>query len=338
MRLGMVVRDDQGGLGNLTYRAWRELQPAVTVVVQWRPCRGTPNPARFMASWTDTYLTDRPIPDKFWRGMASQADVWWTAESWYSDNAERILADAGCRTVFYAMPELFAGSQADEVWNPTSYLTDRARLGDVVRWPLSPPDDWRVRVTTRRLLHVSGGATGDRNGTRVFIEALRHVRSEVDVLLHQPEVRHRVAPDVLAGLPSNINVKQTDTYFPDLLSAIKWADLLVLPRRYAGLCLPALEAMGDGCPVVMSEAPPQTGWPVVTVPAVQGQGIRLRGGDIPTWEVDPLVLADTIDDLRHDTVPVVAARSEAVRRWAESQSWDGPVGNVWRARLWASRL
>lgn len=334
----MVVRDDQGGLGNLTYRAWRELRPAVTLVVQWRPCRGVPNPDRFVAPWTRTVFTDRPVPDVTWAELAGEADVWWTAESWYSDNAETILRDAGCRTVFYAMPELFKGSQADEVWNPTRYLTDRPRLGDVVPWPLSPSDTWTVRTTIRRVLHVSGGATGDRNGTQAFMEALRHVRSEVEVLLHQPEPRHRVPARKLRSVPSNVNIKQTDLYFPNLLSAIRWADLLVLPRRYAGLCLPALEAMGDGCPVVMPEAAPQTDWPVITVPAVQGPGIRLHGGDVPTWETDPVVLADVLDDLRADTVPVIAHRSAGVRRWAEGQAWSGPAGNVWRARLWASRL
>ena len=55
------------------------------------------------------------------------ADVWWSAETWYSDRAERIMGEAGCRSVLLAMPELFAGSAADEVWNPTDYLTDRDR-------------------------------------------------------------------------------------------------------------------------------------------------------------------------------------------------------------------
>jgi len=132
MTLGMVVRDDQGGLGNLTYRAWKELRPEVTLVVQWRPCRGIPDPEKFRADWTETILTDRPIENRRWRDMATRAETWWTAEMWYSQQAERILAEEGCRSILYAMPELYKGSQAEEVWNPTEFLTDRPRLDEVV--------------------------------------------------------------------------------------------------------------------------------------------------------------------------------------------------------------
>lgn len=328
----MLVRDDQGGLGNLTYRAWCELRPEVTVVVQWRPCRGVPDPERFRAPWTETVLTDRPIPDGSYREWAGMADVWWTAESWYSDNAEAILRDAGCRTVLYAMPELFGGSQADEVWNPTTYLAERRRLGDVMPWPLSPPERWLERHQFRRILHVSGGATGDRNGTQAFVAALGKMTAEVEVGLHQPEPRHRVDPKVLRRLPRNVTVRQTVKYVPDLAAALEWADLLVLPRRYAGLCLPALEAFERGCPVLMTDVHPQAEWPILRVPAVRAGDIKLRGGRVPLWDVDPTTLAGVLDNLAGWGESRVVAQSRKVRWWAEARSWE-QRRDEWEVRL-----
>ena len=332
MTLGMVVRDDHGGLGNLTYEAFRWLRPGVTLVVQSRPCRGTPRPHVFEEAWTDTYRVGNPVSPRQWRDMAGKADVWWSAETFYSDDAEQLIFEAGSRSVLYAMPELFAGSQADEVWNTTEYLSDRDRLGDVMHWPTSPPPSWTVRTKVRRLLHLSGGAQYDRNGTQTFLAALRKVKVPCEVMLHQPDTIHQVPARDLADMPDHVVVKQTRDYMGSLSSLYRWADALVLPRRYAGLCLPAFEALGHGCLVVMSEADPQVWWPVMTVPAITRKPARMKGGRIPVVDVDPVVLADRLDGLLTAGVPWVAHQSERGRMWCEARSWERQVG-LWRARL-----
>lgn len=330
MTLGMVVRDDNGGLGNLTLDAFTNLRPDVTVVVQSRPCRGEPHPSLFEEPWTKTVHVSNPITPQQWEQIAPLADVWWTAETWYCDQAETILNDAGCRSVLYAMPELFRGSQATEVWNPTPYLTDRDRLGDVMPWPCNPPEKWQTKTKISRILHVSSGAAQDRNGTHIFMEALRHVTSPVEVMLHDPD--KMVAPKQWGGMPPNVGLRCTHEYVESLQTFYRWADLLVLPRRYAGLCLPALEAFGYGCLVMMPDVDPQVNWPIVGVPAQRVRPINLIGGKIPKWEVNPMVLADRIDKICGSSVRWVVDRSGENRDWAVSRSWRA-LKELWQARL-----
>jgi len=334
MTLGMVVRDDNGGLGNLTYEAFRALQPEITIVVQTRPCRGMPRPHVFEEAWTKTFVVPNPIENGIWEFFAPMVDVWWTAETWYCDDAEQIIKQAGSKSTLYAMPELFSGSTADEVWNPTPYLSERNRLGDVMEWPTSPNPSWTVRTKVRRLLHVSGGAQYDRNGTETFLAALKLVENPCEVMLHQPDATQRVPPASLADMPDHVRIKQTRDYVDSMNSLYRWADVLVLPRRYAGLCLPAFEALGHGCLVMMSEADPQVWWPVITVPAEKKRPARMKGGKVPMVEVNPLALAQKIDFLIDAPVPDVAHQSERGRKWCEAQSWENQIGK-WKERLCA---
>jgi hypothetical protein len=330
MILGMVVRDDQGGLGNLTFEAWTHLQPAVTVVVQSRPCRGVPRPQVFTADFTETHYVNNPVTADEWTKFAPLADVWWSAETWYCDDAERILADAGCRSVLYVMPEYFAGSDATDLWNPTGYLHDRLPdRAKVMPWPTSPPPSWRLRTRVQRILHISGGASSDRNGTQAFVQALRLVNNECDVLVHQPDANNRL-PASAFKTPGHVRLRQTTDYHDTLTGLYQWADLLVLPRRYAGLCLPALEAAATGCLVAMPNVAPQDEWPIITFPATPARPLRLKGGRIPAWDTDPQVLARLLDTWMEATPHPVVRASEEMRAWAETRAWSRQRG-VW---LW----
>lgn len=330
-KIGMVVRDDNGGLGNLTLEAWRHLRPDVTLVVQSRPCRGEPHPAIFEEAWTKVVYAGNPVESATWQTLSEMADVWWSAETWYNDLAESILKSAGCKSILYAMPELFAGSQADEVWNPTPYLSERSRLGDVVPWPTSPPSSWNVRTKVRRILHISGGAQYDRNGTQIFLDALRHVTNPCAVTLHQPDEKYRVNPIVFSDLPSHITIKQSCEYERSLSSLYKWCDLVVLPRKYAGLCLPAYEAFGHGALVMMPDVDPQVHWPIVGFEAKRSRPRLMKGGKIPMWDINPRTLAARIDHLLEAEVHPVVRASERGRAWAKLNSWENRKGEwLWR--------
>lgn len=327
----MVVRDDNGGLGNLTLEAWKHLRPDVTLVVQSRPCRGEPHPAIFEEAWTKVVYAGNPVQSFTWEALSEMADVWWTAETWYNDSAEQILKQAGCKTVLYAMPELFAGSQADEVWNPTPYLVERTRLDDVVPWPTSPPPSWGVRTKVQRILHISGGAQYDRNGTETFLQALKLINNPCEVVLHQPDETNRVSLQQLSKLPSFVSVQQNAEYAPSLSSLYKWCDLLVLPRKYAGLCLPAFEAFGHGALVMMPDVDPQVHWPIVGFEAKRTRPKLMKGGKIPMWDINPATLALKTDQLLEAEVHPVVRASERGRAWAESNSWANRKGEwLWR--------
>jgi hypothetical protein len=333
MKLGIVVRDDNGGLGNLTYDAFRNLKPATTVVVQSRPCRGEPRPIVFEEAWTSTFLVSNPISDDIWEFLAPQADVWWTAETWYNNHAEKIIEDAGKKSVLYAMPELFSGSTATQVWNPTDYLQSRMPKGSkVVHWPTDPPIKWNARTSIKRVLHISGGAQYDRNGTELFLQALQHVSSSLEVMVHQPDESNQTNDLLHRKMPSNIKMRQNTEYMDSMKVLFQWADLVVLPRRYAGLCLPAFEAFGHGCLVMMPEVDPQAAWPIIGVPAFRERPRLMKGGKIPMWGVEPQMLASRIDAIAGSTIHPIVRASEEGRAWAETRSWERLLP-VWETGL-----
>ena len=335
MTFGILVRDDRGGLGNLTVEAWSNLKPDLTVVVQSRPCRGEPRPDVFTADWTTTVHVPNPIPDQWWITNAGAVDVWWTAETWYSNIAEQAIRDAGSRSVLYVMPELFRSSNADDLWNPTGYLTQSlpART-QTVEWPTTLPDTWHLRSEIRRVVHVSSGARGDRNGTGEFVEALRLVESDLEVVVHHPDRLPRLPRRWTERVGSGVSVTVQDAYVDDLTGLYRWADLLVMPRHYAGLSLPVLEAAATGCVVLMSDTEPQTGWPVVLCPSVPGDPEFPVGHPTPTVRCVPPVLAAMIDSLAGLDSLSVARLSERSRVWSEGRSWQ-VLGSVWRDLLCA---
>ena len=333
MTFGMLVRDDRGGLGNLTLEAWRHLRPDLTVVVQSRPCRGEPRPEMFDADWTRTVHVPNPIPSDWWDRHAGDVDVWWSSETWYSDAAETAIRDAGGRSVLYVMPELFRRSNADDLWNPTNYLMGplpfRTR---VVEWPSTVPETWQVRSEIRRIVHVSSGARDDRNGTAEFVEALRHVESDLEVVVHHPDRLPRLPRRWTEQVGSGVSISVQNAYVDDLTGLYRWADLLVMPRHYAGLSLPVLEAAATGCVVMMSDTAPQNGWPVVLCPSVPGPETFPVGHPTPTVRCDPTVLAAMIDVLADLDSLSVADLSNRSRTWSEGRSWQ-ILGSVWRDLL-----
>jgi hypothetical protein len=321
VKLGMVVRDDSGGLGNLTWQAWRSLAPDVTVVVEQRPSRGIARPERFDRG--TVHRVGNPVPGRFWSRVAREADVWWTAETWYCPDAETRLRAAGCRTAMYVMPEYFVASDADALWNPTPWLHDRLPARAVVMpCPMDPPGDWEPRTGVRRLLHVTSSAAHDRNGTVSLLAALPYLRAaEVEVLVHQPDTPGLVDPSRLA-VPSGVTVRTSNEPVDDLADLYRWADMLVLPRRYAGLCLPAQEAMGHGCLVAMPNVEPQMRWPIVALPATAESARRFRSFRVPVCSVPPRQLARVLDGWISATAAPVTLASRTGRAWVEENAWS----------------
>lgn len=119
---------------------------------------------------------------------------------------------------------------------------------------------------------------------------------------------------------------------PDRLPALyRAADVLVQPYRGEGFCLPALEAMACGVPVIHTAAgptgefcPPTAGWPL----RARREEAELRTYLGPTaglacvLEVDPDELAGALRAAAAAGPAGRAARGAHGRRAAERMSWD----------------
>lgn len=348
MRVGLIGRGEDRGLGNLTREWARHMVPERTLLVR-------PDSARDAGlvqhrEWFDedairisfgaSGLLDLDIVRGFLEGL----DVVYSAETFYDWRVCDLARELGVRTVCHAMPEYFKHTPnahnyfpddlppADVWWAPTTWRLEHLPEGtEVVPVPI-PTDRWLPRdtaVTTAipRWLHTIGSrAASDRNGTRIFLAALKHVKRDHEVI-----IRSQSEPFYAnGGYGRNVHLRTSSLDVADYWELYADADALVLPRRYGGLCLPALEGMGAGLALVMPEVSPNCDWPIIPIEAPFLNALTTSAGSIPICAADPKSLARAMDTCAAQPHRLAEAQA-ASDAFAEEYSWHRRRGPMWEA-------
>jgi len=182
--------------------------------------------------------------------------------------------------------------------------------------PLEQIPDLRRAPGPTRFLHIAGKiAAGDRNGTRVLFQALRSTSRACTVTVHAQA----------ASLPRPGRVARSVQYVPRLGNVADWRalyeghDVLVMPRRYGGLCLPVIEAACAGLAIIMTECDPNGFYPATLIPASEVEEFKTPIGTVDSFEADPRRLAREMDRLS-DEAALMEAKVRAVD-WAVDWSW-----------------
>lgn len=97
--------------------------------------------------------------------------------------------------------------------------------------------------------------------------------------------------------------------------------LVVLPRRYGGLCLPCQEALVVGCAVLMPDTVPNRMWPIVPMETRLGRLHRAPFGVFPTVMVRGSTIAATIDELARDRERLAQVMMGSTS-WAAANTWE----------------
>lgn len=308
----MIARCDDRGLGAQTVEFYRAMKPDVTVVIDMTPVTGRRWPQHF-----DWYPNGIITP---WKGhlqkLSNEAldalascDVVFSAETFYDPRLPEWLHTRGVKTVLQPNPELYRNEQPTELWWPTGWLLDRLPAGRVMPVPI--PDD---RIADRpagdgMLLHVGGRkALGDRNGAQFLPWLVNRTTypwriTSQDGMRVTPHMRGRVQP-----------VGHVD----DRWELYDGCSILVMPRRYGGLCLPVQEAMARGMAVVMTDCPPNRTWPIVPVDAGQGAIVGMTLGPVRVHNAD---INHLVEQIRH-TVSNLTEYQQAGLDWAQAHAWS----------------
>ncbi len=146
------------------------------------------------------------------------------------------------------------------------------------------------------LLHI--GRFSSQKNHAVLLDAMRRLGGDAQLLLvGDGDLRSEIVRAIANGLAGRVRILgQRD----DCAALIAAADLLLLPSKFEGLPLVALEAMALGTPIIATDAP----------------GIRDALDDRSGWLVpvdDAQALADTIAAALNDA-PARTARAEAARQ------------------------
>lgn len=329
LKTGVLARADDRGIGYQTYEFQRHLATKPALVVDMGPLgRSFPmRMDRYPGATVVPYLNGQ-LDEATVRGWLDGLDVLYAVETVYDWRLLDWAREQGVATVVHLNPEFYRHGTDDWLPHPTVWWAPtRWRLEHLhtetrvvpVPLPTAPelpePGDGLLRIT-----HVVGHrASMDRNGTTVLYEALRYCRAKLDVTVHCQDHRLVAANRV----PGRVTLRRKLGGMADRWQLYARAHLLVLPRRYGGLCLPANEAAAAGLGLVMTDCSPNDEWPALRVPAAENgvRSVRIGTGELTLTTASPNQLARLLDDLAGDTATVDALR-EASRTWARSRSWE----------------
>lgn len=314
MRLGCIVRADRRGLAYQTGEFWRHMKPDVTVCVDISKLpRGErwhqdfdQYPGAIVTTWNPAAQID--FTDEAVDALLS-CDVVYSAETFYDDRFMH-AARGKVATVRHINCELYWPEQESHPIYPTSWrLPDRPE-GPTV--PVPVPDD-RIAAGPAgdgMVLHVAGWqAANDRNGTALIRNAVR-----------RSESKWRVTSQYGRPVINQSNVEVVGE-LEDRWDLYDGCRLLMMPRRYGGLCLPAQEAAARGMAVAMTETVPNVDWPVIPLPIWKAipMSKRRRVAIDEMIYVDPNVIARVADETTGD---VLAEWQERALAWARSLAWS----------------
>lgn len=329
MNLGLIARATERGLGIQTRENYRHLNPARTLVVtdvggrtnqghdehrEWYP------DATFLPSLEGHTLDETAVRD-----WIDGLDVVMSVETPYDWRLPNWARAMKSRTVIHGNPEFYkhhlepSRAHPDAWWWPTRWLIDRLPAGPMV--PVPMPDDAPVTAADPgegplTVVHTVGRrAHADRAGTIPFMKALAIIRERIHVRIYSQD-----GSVPKPTLRRNVTVEVVSTSVPDRWAMYAGAHVMIHPRRYGGLNLPALEAFASGLAVAMPDCSPNWAWPIIPLDCRMTR-MHLPVGDIDAADVSPHALAAAIDRLAADR-SIAANAQRAAREWAVHNRWS----------------
>ena len=266
MTFGIIARCDNTGLGNQTRDLVRMLNPDRILLI---------NSAKFnnnkqYPEWYDGYnvTMTNGFPTKqevaiFMDGLNSVL----TCETFYHPHFINLAQRRKVKTLMQYNYEFLDHLNKPDMPLPTYMISPSywkvdetiAKFGNDTKVVHIPPpiylDDFKsarennMSKDHKRILHIGGkAASQDRNGTQTVIDMLRHSKADYELVIRsQSELNINYKDSRLTVEIGNID-SRSEMY--------NGFDAMVMPRRYAGLCLPMNEALVSGLPVFMTDISP----------------------------------------------------------------------------------
>lgn len=266
---GLIVRGDDSGLGNQTRRMTYFLRPQRLLYIDSTSFSKNKVQHKdwydgFSGYYVQGFPNDREIRT-FLRGLTHFT----TCETAYNYNfysiARQMRVKSSCVINYefcdyLVKPEL---PKPDLFIMPSYWKLDemKKRFGDDKVVYLPPPIDPNEfkeareinfnRTGRPRFLHIVGTlALNDRNGTLDLLQALKYTKSDFELVIHSQQELPR------EYIISDSRIKYNMRSLENSCDLYKDFGALILPRRYAGLCLPCNEALMSGLPVIMTDTSP----------------------------------------------------------------------------------
>lgn len=319
MRVGILARCDFTGLG-IQAKEFFDHIPCKALVIDASKLSGQPQNPHWYPGQTfvkvDTWLKIKPeIINEF----LNDVDILMTFETPYDYSIFDICSKRGIKTVLqfnyefleypskHPVPDIFA---APSLWNYELVPSPKMFLPVPVNIKHFTP-----ARSEKTFLHISGRtAVYDRNGTLSFLQSLQYVNNSITVIIRGQH--HITLPKVPRHIKLITDFNNKQNYWENYTGGV-----LVMPRKYGGLCLPAQESIGAEMPVIMTDISPNNTWlpKEWLVHANKGNSFKCKT-QVDIYEVDVRQLAAKIDYFCDPSV-YDAAITKA-KEIKERISWD----------------
>lgn len=317
MRIGLIARASNTGLGTLSYEFARHLKPAKVLIIT----NGVEKtfPERYSESEVKRAIQPFFIHPAEMEWLTEGVDLILSFETFYTWSIISIARRKGVKTVLVTMAELFP--ETVPIY-PDLFICPSKLDMDIVPdpkvfLPIPVAIDrlhWVKRYRADRFIHsASHGGISGRKGTGLLIEAMKHVKKDIKLTIYTWQ-------GFEAGDP-RIDVQVVN--FKNYWQLWREGDVLIYPQGANGICLPIVEAMSCGLGVITTDIYPFNEYmPKELLFKPDAYTKRRFGGNLKEVNdpvMSPEVLAAKIDEVAGSDI---SEYSEYGRQWREENSWD----------------
>ena len=307
MRLGIIARSDNTGLGNQTMELVKMLNPDKILLINSTPFNNNEQHPEWYKGYNVLETANGMPHTREILTFLDGLDVVISCETFYHLELVDLAKQKGIKTILQYNYELFGHLAhpewtlpdvliAPSTWNLDVIIKKFGTRSKVIHLP--PPTDSslfseakeiNLSKDHKRILHIAGKkAAKDRNGTNSIFEMMRYYKGDYEIVIKSQTNIDYASKDprlkIEIGNPKN----RQDMY--------KGFDAMVLPRRYAGLCLPMNEALMSGIPVFMTNISPNNAILPAEWLSESAMIDKFRGKSIVNvYDAYPRILAKTID-------------------------------------------
>lgn len=266
MRIALLAYATDTGLGHQTQEFYKHMRPAKTLIADLSDFNGMPLFLdRFDVDENVKAVKGIPNCDAMdW--LSNDVDVIFICETPLNyclfEKAKRKGVPVVLQYNYEFLDYLQRSEEAPAVLAaPSSWNRDKVEqlgIAPVVDWPVpTNTDDIKPRTIEKAqtFVHIAGKeAAHDRNGTFTFLEAAIKTGKRYKYRLYVQNASERLRKRITV-VSRDIDVEMIENT-PNYTDIYKSGDVLVMPRKYGGLCLPMQEALAAGMPVIMSDVSP----------------------------------------------------------------------------------
>lgn len=336
INIGLLAYSSDTGLGIQTLEFYNHMKPTKTLVIDLSMYNGMAThherypDARIHKGWPDNESMSWLL-----EGM----DVVFVAETPLNYHLFRRAKSLNVLTIQQYNYEFLDYFRSPDLAPPSILGAPSTWNTDIVKkLNIAPVQDWPVPVNRKKIpfreitecktfVNIIGRpAIADRNGTTAFLTAAKRLGSKFNYIVYLQSPTDPKAKAYFRPVRRFLNIMQKHSYLkviedvPDYEDIYKLGDVLVIPRKYGGLCLPMQEALSAGMPVIMTDIQPNNDRlpPEWLVPAAKMGSFKAHT-DIDIYEPDVEYLVEVMNRFENDAFMECSNRE--ADDLADAMSW-----------------